>query len=124
MKYFDNSEFDCQCGCGLLPHASIMEKAEIIRAAWGKPLNCVSGARCQKHTDDLRAAGIPAAKKSAHIDGIAIDLCPVNKKDIKAFHDFCKQHLIEWDLYMEDPAHTKSWAHLDERPRPNRIFLP
>lgn len=124
MKYFKTSEFDCQCGCGKLPTQELMDKADRIRIEWGKPLNCVSGVRCMKHTVQLRARGIPAALGSAHLEGLAMDLCPVNLEDLPAFTEFCKKNLARWNLWMEDPMFTTMWVHLDMRKRSTRIFKP
>lgn len=50
------------------------------------------------------------------------------------FHDpdgaidlFCTNNLkvlIDCGLYLESPAHTIGWAHLQTRPTINRVFIP
>jgi hypothetical protein len=124
MKHFKLDEFRCQCGCGILPQDHLMELADRVRAEWGKPLIVASGARCLKHTLDLRKKGIPAALGSAHLSGEAVDLRPLDLKDIKEFHEFCQINLSKWDCWMEDPAFTRTWAHLQVRPTRTRIFKP
>lgn len=122
-KYFTDRELCCRCGCGARPTEDTIMLADHIREAWGAPLSCTSGARCAAYTEKLRAQGIPAARKSAHLEGLAIDLTPVNRK-YEEFHNLCTKSLEEWDCWMEDPAATPSWAHIQLRPSAKRIFKP
>lgn len=71
-------------------------------------------------------AKIGGAKKSAHMSGLAIDL-----EDAKGvIKDLVKKYpktLRRLGLFMEDPASTPTWCHLDyvdRVDRPNRIFKP
>ena len=102
--------------------------ADKVREAWGRPVYCVSGARCEKHTLALIASGIDARIGSAHNELLAVDLRPAHLKDIFAFHDHCEQNLEAWGLWMEVRSATPSWAHLQLRPVKGiggtRLFLP
>jgi hypothetical protein len=75
---------------------------------------------------------IGGAKKSAHIDCLAIDVSDPKGK-IGEFLVNNKKLLEEYDLYLENPEHTSKllkdgsrsgWVHLDRKKRKNRIFNP
>ncbi len=114
-KYFKESEVTCKCGCGMVPRNSILAIADEIREGWGSGINVTSGARCQQYNMYLRMHGIPAALKSAHMSGIALDLKPVNGK-ITEFHNYVRSRLAELNIRMESPIDSPSWAHIDSRP--------
>lgn len=64
-----------------------------------------------------------ASKKSAHMSCQAIDLWDRDR----LLGVWCKKnvHLLErLGLYLEDPAYTPTWTHLQTRPTRNRIFKP
>lgn len=79
----------------------------------------------------INAALAHAAKHSLHIDGKAIDLSDHRgqfkdlfnpRRDIEAAN-----LLRKYGLFMEHPAYTPGWVHLDigSRPdRPTRVFRP
>lgn len=69
-KYFKDSEFTCECGCGLnLEKDGIKRIADEIREHFGKPAIITSGTRCVKHNKDV--GGIAG---SYHTTGNAIDI--------------------------------------------------
>jgi hypothetical protein len=71
-------------------------------------------------------AGVPgAAVKSKHITGQAVDI----SDDEGALHEFlfAQQAILEQEeLWMEHPAATKGWCHLQSIPprSGNRVFFP
>jgi hypothetical protein len=66
-----------------------------------------------------------AAPRSRHMTGQAIDLCdPEGEVD-----EWCLDHLdllSEVGLWLESPAHTKGWCHLQSVPPRSgkRVFIP
>lgn len=71
------------------------------------------------------ATVIGAAPNSKHITGNAIDLAD-NEGELDEFL-YARTHLlIKHGLYMEHPAATKSWCHLQDIPprSGNRVFYP
>lgn len=71
------------------------------------------------------ATVIGAAPNSKHITGQAIDLSD-NEGELDEFL-YARTHLlIKHHLYMEHPAATKSWCHLQSVPprSGNRVFYP
>ena len=69
------------------------------------------------------AAG--GSKGSCHLTGEAIDLVDTTgqlKQSILNKVELLEKH----DLYMEDPSHTKSWAHLQTRKTKSgkHVFIP
>lgn len=123
LHYFKVSEFQCACGCKALPTDEIMYLADRIRQEWGGPLNVTSGARCKVRRAQLKAMGIPAALRSAHSVGLAVDLAPADGR-IEAFHQFCKDRIVAWGAWMECPTYTGSWGHIQLRPAARRVFIP
>ena len=68
-----------------------------------------------------KAAG--GAKKSSHLEGRAADFADKDGK----FAAWCVEneyYLEQFGLWMEDPAATKGWVHLQSRPAGARIFKP
>lgn len=125
-KYFNAGELACRCGCGMPPGPEIVAVADQLREMWGGPLFVSSGARCYEHTIALRARGIPAALRSAHREGLALDLRPEKPEQIIDFQRFVESKLDQLDIYMEDRRFTRQWAHIQTRPTKsgNRIFHP
>jgi uncharacterized protein YcbK (DUF882 family) len=82
-----------------------------IRDELKRPIIISSGARTPAYTQALRMLGIPAARKSAHNDWMAVDItCPsLNNKMLWAF---CN---ARWQGRMENIAATPNWVHLDTR---------
>ena len=69
-KYFKDSEFTCECGCGLnLQKDGIKRIADEIREHFGKPAIITSGTRCVKHNKEV--GGVAG---SYHTTGNAIDI--------------------------------------------------
>lgn len=69
-KYFKDSEFTCECGCGLnLEKDGIKRIADEIREHFGKPAIITSGTRCVKHNKEV--GGVAG---SYHTTGNAIDI--------------------------------------------------
>lgn len=69
-KYFKDSEFTCQCGCGLnLQKNGIKRIADEIREHFGRPAIISSGTRCVKHNREV--GGVAG---SYHTTGNAIDI--------------------------------------------------
>lgn len=114
-KYFKEEETSCNCGCGKVPGNYILAIADIIREGWGSPVDCTSGARCQNYNMYLQMHGIKAARYSAHLEGLAMDLRPVNGK-IKEFQDYVHSRLAELEIRMESPIDAPAWCHIDLRP--------
>lgn len=92
-----------------------------VRAAYGKPMHVSSGWRPAA----VNAATSGAAKKSNHMLGRACDF----KDTDGAIGAWCLANLKlleEYGLWMEDPASTKGWCHLQSVPPGSgkRVFKP
>lgn len=69
-NYFQASEFDCRCGCGLNnARGDLMNKLNHARDIAGIPFGISSGSRCEKN--NRLSEGAP---DSAHLDGWAADI--------------------------------------------------
>lgn len=89
-----------------------------LRQRWGKPLIVSSGYRPGKYNE---AAG--GAKRSAHLYCEAVDFSDPEQK-LSTWIKNNPDILYHCGLWMEDPEYTKTWCHLDIKPRNNRIFKP
>jgi hypothetical protein len=99
----------------------LLEKLNIIRAKYGKPMNISSGWR----TSAINDSTSNAAKKSKHLSGLAADVQDLDGK----FWEWCLSNLAlmqELGLYLEDRRYTPTWVHLGigAPPSGKRIFIP
>jgi hypothetical protein len=100
--------------------ASLLAAVNYIRGVYGKPMKVSSGYRPGHFNTSAKGA-----KKSPHLTCEAIDLLDPDQSISK----WCLTHLSELEkagLYLEEPAHTKGWAHLQTRSPAsgNRVFSP
>jgi uncharacterized protein YcbK (DUF882 family) len=100
--------------------AKLLKSLNKLRLAYGKPMIVTSGYRPGSYNKNAKGA-----KLSCHLTCEAADF----KDTDGSFAKWCLQninHLVENDLYMEEPAHTKGWVHLQIRPTRSgrRVFLP
>jgi uncharacterized protein YcbK (DUF882 family) len=89
-----------------------------LRKAYGKPMIVSSGYRPPSVN---KAVG--GAKKSSHMSCQACDF----KDSDGSLADWCLKNLdvlIDCGLYLESPAHTIGWVHVQTRPTKNRVFIP
>ena len=105
--------------------AILLEKANVIRAAYGKPMTISSGLRDTAQQQALIAAGKSNAPKSHHLTGEACDILDVDgslkewvKNNIQLFEDT--------GLWMEDFSATPTWIHVQIVPpkSKHRFFIP
>jgi hypothetical protein len=89
-----------------------------FRYIYGTPMRVTSGYR--PAAINLAIGG---SKKSAHMSCQAADFADADGK----LKMFCLQNvkvLEDCGLYVEDPASTPTWCHMQIRPTKNRIFKP
>jgi len=68
MTYFKDTDFLCECGCGMDVTDEVKEMSDKIRGMAGIPLIVNSGARCKAHNK-----AIGASETSSHTLGLAVD---------------------------------------------------
>lgn len=98
--------------------ADLARRISSLLAAYGSRPSITSGYR----TPEANAAA-GGAKKSAHLEGKAADFSDRKRK----FAEWCTAHtdeLVKAGLWMEDPAKTPTWVHLQSRQAGTRIFKP
>lgn len=95
-------------------NALLTQFKEIVKL--GGPVQMSSGYR-PGHFN--AAAG--GAAKSAHLTCEAVDVADASG-DLKKYIITNYAVLDKHDLYMEDPAKTPTWCHLQTRPTTTRIF--
>lgn len=89
-----------------------------VRAAYGKPMRVSSGYRPGHYN---KAAG--GAKNSSHVTCQAVDFADPDRS-LAAWCLDNLEVLIEAGLYLEEPAYTPTWVHLQIRPTKKRVFIP
>lgn len=109
-EHFSTKELECKCGCGLFNMApSFIVFLERIRKDYGKPMVINSGCRCEAHNKKIQGA-----KKSAHMEGLAVDVAVGDAA--------LKRSLVEAAIKhgATGIGVYSSWVHIDtkERPRP------
>jgi hypothetical protein len=81
-----------------------------LREAWGSAIKVSSGYRCPSLNTK-----VGGSKTSAHMDGFAVDLKPVNCL-IDEFFEFVKNYLLENDIPFDQliDEHSKGahWVHI------------
>jgi len=69
-EYFTKRELECKCGCGLAQfHPGFLEKLDLLRAEFGRPMNPSSACRCSRH--NARVSPL-APRTSLHIGDVAV----------------------------------------------------
>lgn len=101
--------------------AKLLDKVNGLIKEFGEERKVSSGWR----PAELNATVPGAAKTSKHITGDAIDLEDRDGK-LKEWCVFNQDKLELLGLYMEDPASTPTWVHLQQLPPRSgkRIFKP
>lgn len=69
MRYFKQSEFECNCGCGMTVQDDFKQKLDNARHNSRTPYVLNSAARCEYH--NKKVGGSPT---SSHIKGVAADI--------------------------------------------------
>ena len=105
-KNFDSVEFNC-------PHCNVcqmdlafVEKLQLLRTKWGKPIKINSGYRCKEHNDK-----IGGATDSQHVHGLASDI------DLSGMSASDKYFFIAliFQMQFKGIGIAKNFIHIDQR---------
>jgi uncharacterized protein YcbK (DUF882 family) len=112
-KHFSKKEFDCQCGCGTgTINTILVQKLELVRQEYGKPMRINSGIRCLEHNRK-----IGSKDTSSHIKCVAAD---VGCTDMSARHELL-QILLK---YFKRVGVHKQFIHVDvDSDKPSGVFV-
>lgn len=70
-KHFKRKELKCKCGCGRADMSpEFMERLELLREEYGKPIILSSAYRCPEYNNKISATG----KNGPHTTGRAVDI--------------------------------------------------
>lgn len=99
----------------------LLKAVNKFRAVYGKPMRVSSGYRPAA----INATVKGAAKKSNHMKCLAVDFVDRDGK----LAEYCLNNLKlleEFGIWLEDPAFTKGWVHMQVVPprSGNRVFKP
>lgn len=116
MTHFKPSEFQCRCGraeCDAPPmDQAFLEKLDMLREKWGRPLVVTSGLRCRWWNDQVK--GSP---KSQHMHGKAADLRVQNLNESRSIHALAEQ------LGFGGVEIGKGFIHVDTGPKRDWVYL-
>lgn len=69
-KYFDDTDWDCPCGCGERVKDHVAHRLDLARWYAKVPFRLTSGMRCTKYNASIKNA----SPTSSHIKGLAVDI--------------------------------------------------
>lgn len=106
IKYFQQSEFACKCGCGASEmNETLIRVADRTREHFGSPMRVSSGRRCATH--NARVGGV---SNSRHVSnpGKAMDFCVTGKTSAQILAYVQKQPEIRYSYAIDG-----SYVHMD-----------
>lgn len=118
--HFNSKEFECKCGKCEIQYleSGLLDKLEIVREKYGKPIAITSGYRCPSHN---KAVG--GAENSSHVNGLAADIQPklLILDELDDLYDIC---YTVFDNIGD--GRNKGFIHVDDRaakPSGKRLWL-
>ena len=115
--HFSNAELTCQCGCDrqeMVP--SFLDKVEILRVAFGKPMPVTSGFRCPNYNQQASTTGL----SGPHTTGKAVDI-QVSGADAYHLLGLAIRHGFTGIGLSQKGQHGSRFLHLDAiEPGPGR----
>lgn len=101
--------------------ATLLDRINQVRTAWGKPMTVTSGLRSQADQERIN----PSAPRSKHLIGAACDIADADGS-LKAWVGSNLKLMEDIGLWMEDFGHTATWVHFQVFPPKSghRIFIP
>ncbi|WP_051563731.1 D-Ala-D-Ala carboxypeptidase family metallohydrolase [Enterovibrio calviensis] len=66
----------CSCGCGNSVSQGLLDRVELVRRLFGKPMRVTSGYRCEAYNKK-----VGGAKNSMHLTGNAVDIACTDSSD-------------------------------------------
>lgn len=107
--HFSAWEMRCRCGraeCDAAPmQRPLLDKVELLRVEWGKPLSPTSARRCEYWNREV--GGAPA---SQHLSGNAVDFFFPNLAEMESFA------ILAEKFRFAGIGKGRGIVHLDERP--------
>lgn len=108
--HFTTNELQCKCSkCDIqYIENDLLDRLEIIRKLYGKPIKVTSGYRCPDHN---KSQG--GASNSSHVSGMAADIQPiiVTLDELDELYDIC--YTIFDNI---GDGRNKGFIHVDVRP--------
>lgn len=104
-RYFSARELRCKCGCeshGVTQ--KLVDKLDLLRGLWGKPLVLTSAYRCANHPEEAKKA-----KPGKHNEGIAVDIAVTGFDQIMLI-------ILAYIVGFRGFGIANSFLHIDLRP--------
>lgn len=110
FKYFNFDDFDCShCGKNWTD-IKLLQKLDLVREEYGKPITITSGYRCPEHNKAV--GGVP---NSQHVSGKAADISGASLDDL---YDICLKH-----FKAVGDGRRKGFIHVDLRDDTDRRWV-
>lgn len=101
--------------------ATLLERMNLVRAAWAKPMFVTSGLRSKADQERIN----PKAPRSNHLKGAAVDIAD-SDGSLGEWNKANLELLKKIGLWIEHPDSTPGWEHYQMFPPKsgNRMFKP
>lgn len=111
--HFSREEMRCRCGCGRADvDPAFMDRLELLRVEYGKPMIVTSGFRCEDHN-----AAVAGKARSGHLTGMAVDIHLASQRDADRIIELAYKHGFG-GKGARLHGHVGGWTvHLDTLPR-------
>lgn len=113
FKFFKLEEFACKCGCGTnLQQPTFIQKLDVLRDVYGRPLVVTSGYRCPTHNAKVSSTGATGP----HTTGRAVDFAVDRAAAVKLL-----SHALNMGLFTGFGIQQKGggrFIHLDDLTAP------
>lgn len=104
-KNFKDTEFKCPCCNTIKYDDELIDKLQILRNIFGKPIIVTSGYRCEKYNKK-----VGGYIRSNHMTGHAADIKPYNQKDLAYLRE-----LADKVFYKGGLGKYKTFIHVDTK---------
>ena len=118
--HFSQSELSCHCPCGQMEmDPDFMERLELLRVAFDKPMKVTSAFRCPNHNAQVSKTGFTGP----HVTGKSVDIAVSGQDAFDLLALAFLHHFTGLGISQKGP-HNKRFIHLDTiengpgRPRP------
>ena len=111
--HFSKKEFECQCGCGTGTISnSLVQKLELVRIEYKKPMRINSGIRCLNHNRN-----IGSKDTSSHIKCLAADVGCTDMSERFTLLQLLMKHFKRVGI-------NKKFIHVDvDSDKPSGVFV-
>jgi len=113
-KNFSEKELSCKCCGDNRMNLAFLEKLQMIRDEYGKPMKLSSAYRCPKHNNNISSSGIDGP----HTTGRAVDVLVAGEDAYHLLKIVMKHNMTGVGIA------GKSFIHIDDLPKSEKRHRP